>query len=200
MSINVERSSISFEKEFIEAKKSMRAKIPRPITIVYRRLPNQIREFPGILLQANARKLVIQSPIRPSRQVKAFGNIITDEGYTAIWFIYRNRWYDVGKFYDKSRNWIGYYCDILKPIRKLLDEPSRTAVLTDLFLDLWVGVDGRHIVLDEDELEQALRMHQISASLARQARRVMKGLVNELDAHRFPPASVRAMHLQRTTR
>jgi len=172
-------------------------KAPCPIAIVYRRLPNDIREFPGILLQANAERLVVQSPIRPSRPLEALGNLIADEGYTAIWFIYRNKWYDVGKFYDKSRKWIGYYCDILKPIRKLLDEPSRTTVLTDLFLDLWIRADGQHILLDEDELEQAIRMHQISVSLARQARRAMTKLVREVDAHRFPPISVREMHLHK---
>jgi predicted RNA-binding protein associated with RNAse of E/G family len=169
----------------------VRKPVHRAITIVYRRLPNDIREFPGTLLEATPNRLVIESPIEASRPLMAFGNLIADKGFVAIWFIYRNRWYDVGKFYDKSKNWIGYYCDILRPVRKLLNKPARTTVLTDLFLDLWVSIDGRYAVLDEDELNQALLKHEVSVSLARQARTRMKALVRQVDAGRFPPKSVR---------
>jgi len=122
------------------------------------------------------------------------GNVIADKGYLAIWFIYRNRWYDVGKFYDRSRNWIGYYCDILKPPTKLLAKPSRTTTLMDLFLDLWITPDSQHFILDEDELELALRRHDVSESLARQAREQMMALVRRVDAGRFPLTSVRKAH------
>jgi predicted RNA-binding protein associated with RNAse of E/G family len=123
------------------------------------------------------------------------GNVIADNGYLAIWFIYRNKWYDVGKFFDRSRNWIGYYCDILKPPRKLLARPSRTTTLTDLFLDLWITPGRQHFILDEYQLELALRRHEVSESLARKAREQMMALVRRVDAGRFPLTSVRKAHL-----
>lgn len=170
----------------------------RPITIVYRRLPSDIREFPGILLEATSNRLVVESPIKPTRPLKVFGRVIADEGYLAIWFIYRNRWYDIGKFYDRSKKRIGYYCDIVKPVRKLLDGASRTTVLTDLFLDLWIAADGQHVILDEDELERALSRHEISKSLAGRARKEIAALLQRVDTDRFPLISVRKVRLSET--
>lgn len=117
--------------------------MPRQMTIVYRRLPKDIREFPGLLRQSTVSKLVIESPISVNRPIRVGGEIIADCGYLSIWFIYRDRWYDVGKFYDAAGRWLGYYCDILKPVKKLLATSSRTVTLTDLFLDLWIARDGR---------------------------------------------------------
>lgn len=147
------------------------------------------------MLESTPARLVVQSPIRVSRPLTVSGNVIADNGYLAIWFIYRNRWYDIGKFYDRSRSWIGYYCDILKPPTKLLARPSRTTTLTDLFLDLWITPDHQHFILDEDQLELALRRHEVSESLARQAREQMIALVRRVDGGRFPLTSVRKAHL-----
>ena len=168
---------------------------PRPVTIVYRRLPCDVREYPAILLEATSNRLVIESSIEPTSPLIVFGNSVADKGFTAIWFIYRNRWYDIGKFYDKSRKWIGYYCDILKPSRRLLANSSRTAVLTDLFLDLWIGTDGRYAVLDEAELKAAIDNHDIANTLAREAKRQMDMMIRRVKAGRFPPRSVQEMQL-----
>jgi len=174
----------------------MKARVPRPITVVYRRLPKDIREFPSTLLEATSNRLVVTSSIKPTHPLEVFGKVIADEGYLAIWFIYRNKWYDIGKFYDRCKNWIGYYCDIVKPVRKLLNGTSRTEILTDLFLDLWITPHGRHIILDEDELERALNRHEISSSLARRAGKEMAKLVQRVNAGSFPPISVRKMRLR----
>jgi hypothetical protein len=105
---------------------------------VYRRLPNDARQLPGVLRQVSAARLVIESPIVVERPQRVFGRVIADSGFLAIWFLYRNRWYDVGKFYDRQRNLVGYYCDIIKPLTKVLRTPGKTSRITDLFLDLWI--------------------------------------------------------------
>jgi len=168
----------------------------RTVTIVYRRLPADLREYQGLLLAATRNRLVIQSPIEPTSPLVVLGKTIADKGFTAIWFIYRNRWYDIGKFYDKSGRWIGYYCDILKPNPSLLRNPHRTVVLTDLFLDLWITTGGRFVVLDEDELNEALVRHEISTTLAREARRRIEIIIRAAKANRFPPRSVREIELK----
>jgi predicted RNA-binding protein associated with RNAse of E/G family len=165
--------------------------VPKKITIVYRRLPTDVREFPGVLRKATGSRVIVESQISVDRLIKVSGEIIADTGYLAIWFIYKNRWYDVGKFYDHTRRWIGYYCDIVKPVSKLLDTASRTTTLTDLFLDLWIFKDGRALVLDEEELDKALGNRTISANLARQARRQIHSLMQRVKADRFPPSEVR---------
>jgi predicted RNA-binding protein associated with RNAse of E/G family len=174
--------------------------IPREMTIVYRRLPADVREFPGVLRKATERKLIIESPISVDRPIKVSGDIIADTGYLAIWFVYKDRWYDVGKFYDPAQRWIGYYCDILKPVKKLLETPSTTVTLTDLFLDLWISKDGRAVVLDEGELEEAARARDISANLAREARRHIRLLTRRVNAGQFPSSEVRAIEPLRKQR
>lgn len=165
--------------------------LPRPVNIVYRRLPNDIRVFPGILREARSDRLMIESPVLVSHPIRLSGKVIADRGYLAIWFIYKGKWYDVGKFYDRARNWVGYYCDIVKPVSRLLSSRSRTTMLTDLLLDLWITPEGKHFLLDEDELENALKRGYISKSLARETRRQMSSLIQILQARQFPPPSVR---------
>lgn len=169
----------------------MKTSLPRPVTIMYRRLPNDIRGFPGTLLWITSTSLVIESQLAVGSPRRVDGNVIADDGYPAIWFVYKDRWYDVGKFYDRSRNWIGYYCDIIKPVDKLLDNPSRTVTLTDLYLDLWIWPDGRLVVLDEEELERGLEQHCISSSLAKRARTEIASLIRRAQSGKFPPVSVR---------
>lgn len=166
---------------------------PRKVTIVYRRLPNDIREFVGVLREATARRLVIESPISVDRPRRVSGHIIADTGYLSIWFVYRNRWYDVGKFYDRAGRWIGYYCDIIKPVKNLLINPTRTVTFTDLFLDLWIARNGRKFILDQEELQRALTKHTISRSLAREAERQIRLLSQRTKLGRFPPREVQTI-------
>jgi len=169
--------------------------LPRPVSIVYRRLPNDIRQLPGVLRQVSAARLVIESPIVVERPQRVLGRVIADSGFLAIWFLYRNRWYDVGKFYDRQRNLVGYYCDIIKPLNKLLRTPGKTSRITDLFLDLWITPEGDYVVLDEDEFEEALGHGYLPKNLADQARKQMDSLIQKVKAGRFPPPFTQKVEL-----
>ena len=171
----------------------LKSAIPRKITIVYRRLPNDIREFAGLLRKETSSRLVIESTISVDRPINVSGQIIADTGYFSIWFVYANRWYDVGKFYDRSGRWLGYYCDIIKPVKKLLINSFRTVTLTDLFLDLWITRDGRTFILDEEQLHKALENRWVSSSLAHEAERRTRSLHQMTRARWFPPPEVRAI-------
>jgi uncharacterized protein len=169
--------------------------LPRPVSIVYRRLPNDVRELPGVLRQVSAARLVIESPIIVERPQRVLGRVIADSGFLAIWFLYRNRWYDVGKFYDRQRNLVGYYCDIIKPLNKLLRTPGKTSRVTDLFLDLWITPEGEYVVLDQDEFEAALDHGYLSKNVADQARKQMGSLIQKVRAGRFPPLAAQEVEL-----
>jgi len=97
----------------------------------------------------------------------------------------------VGKFYDQNGRFTGYYCDIIRPVARLLSSASKTSIITDLFLDLWIGRDRKCLVLDEDQLERAVAKHVISISLARRARRELEALIRATRAGYFPPMAVR---------
>jgi predicted RNA-binding protein associated with RNAse of E/G family len=124
----------------------------------------------------------------PRRQ---FGEVVVANGYLAVWFIFRRKWYDVGKFYDRSGKFTGYYCDIIRPVARLLSDPSNTSIITDLFLDLWISRDGRCVVLDEDELQRAVAKHVVSVSLARKARKELRRLIQSTESMYFPSKSIR---------
>ncbi|HXZ89498.1 MAG TPA: DUF402 domain-containing protein [Candidatus Dormibacteraeota bacterium] len=122
---------------------------------------------------------------------REFGRVIVANGYLAVWFIFRGKWYDVGKFYDRNGKFTGYYCDIIRPVARLLSATSKTSIVTDLFLDLWISREGRCVVLDEDEFDRALVKHTISPTLASKARRELRALIRLAKAGGFPPKSIR---------
>jgi predicted RNA-binding protein associated with RNAse of E/G family len=135
--------------------------------------------------------LTIESRLTTSKPTTAFGKIIADTGYLAIWFIFKNRWYDIGKFYDQSGKWLGYYCDIIQPVRKLLADQSRTVRLTDLYLDLWISAENGFLILDENELADAVEKRYLTEKMARRARDQLNILVEMIRSKEFPPKQVR---------
>ena len=70
-----------------------------------------------------------------------------------------------------------------------------TNVLTDLFLDIWITPDGEVYLLDEDELENAVRQGFISKSLAAKARSEVRMLLSAGKMRDFPPAQVKKAKL-----
>jgi len=99
--------------------------LPRPITIQYRRLPNRIARFEGALLTETIDHLVVAQSVRVRTPKRAFGKIVVANGYFVVWFIFRRRWYDIGKFYDGKGAFTGYYCDIIRPVGQLLSSLVR---------------------------------------------------------------------------
>jgi predicted RNA-binding protein associated with RNAse of E/G family len=161
---------------------------------MYRRPPGPALRYPGLLRAVSDQSLTIQSRLSLAQPRRVAGQIIAAEGYWAIWFVFKDKWFDIGKFYDVSKNWLGYYCDIVKPLRRLMSGLS-TNVLTDLFLDVWITPDGEAYVLDEDELENAVRQGFISKSLAAKARSEVRMLVSAGKTHDFPPAQIKEARL-----
>jgi len=169
--------------------------LPRPVVIKYHRLPDNFREYPGILRAESANMLTIESRITTSKPTVAFGKIVAETGYLAVWFIFKNRWYDIGKFYDQSGKWLGYYCDIIKPVSKLLVDKSRTVNLTDLYLDLWISPENKFLIFDEDELADAVKKGHITCKIAKCVKDQMNILIEMIRNGKFPPTSVKQTHL-----
>ena len=143
------------------------------------------------MLQESKDRLVIEQRVRVRNPRREFGKVIVADGYLAVWFIFRGRWYDVGKFYDRKGEFTGYYCDIIRPVSRLLANASKTSFITDLFLDLWISREGRCVPLDEDDLNRAFMRHIISPALAKRARRELRNLIHSAESGRFPTGSIR---------
>jgi len=68
-------------------------------------------------------------------------------------------------------------------------------VITDLFLDLWITPYNDYHVLDEDELENAIRSGFISTNAADKARSQLQSLIKKIGESDFPPIQVREVEL-----
>jgi hypothetical protein len=52
--------------------------------------------FQGILLEESRDRLVIEQHLRVRNPRREFGKVVVANGYLAVWFIFRRKWYDVG--------------------------------------------------------------------------------------------------------
>jgi len=148
---------------------------------------------------------------RPSR-LHAFGSPTSNEQYDrgcdrprAIQAcgvfggdLFKDQPYDIGRVYRPDGTWMGYYADVLEPVRWNGSDPATLEPIIDLFLDLWIAPDGRFEVLDEDEFEEAGVRGNITAHQIDHARRVLQDLVHATQRGSFPPAVVKEFLLRKT--
>jgi len=157
------------------------------ITLTYKRLPNRVNYFQQQLLYEDEKVIVTSQRVIPSSPIIENGITVLGENYTAIWFVFTGKWYDIGKIYNLNNEWTGYYCDIIKPVIRSKD----TFEIVDLFLDLWVSPNGSYEIQDEDEFETAVQNGDITTDLAKKARNALTDLIDEVSSGKFPPEFVK---------
>lgn len=155
------------------------------------RPPDRRVTMPTRLLQATEHLLVVTHEISPSNPLTFQGEIVMDRGYRAVWFLFNDQPYDVGRFYRPDGTWTGYYADVLEPVHWAGADPKTLEPIVDLFLDLWIAPDGQYAVLDEDEFEEAIDRKILSPEQIRHARDVLDELVRTTVQGVFPPDVVR---------
>lgn len=102
--------------------------------------------------------------------------IIAKPGY-----IWTTKWeldkpYIITRFQDVASNLIAVYCDVSRPVRATDDGFS----FIDLYLDVWQLPGEEPIILDEDELSEAVKANYISHDEAEIAQRIARELVASL--------------------
>jgi predicted RNA-binding protein associated with RNAse of E/G family len=107
-----------------------------------------------------------------------------------VYFELVGKWFNVIKIRNLQGKHTGYYCDIATPPKLLEDGSIET---TDLFLDLWVSPDLRYRVLDDKELDEALKKGWITKQLYEKARKELKKLAALVEQRKFPPLLVRQL-------
>jgi predicted RNA-binding protein associated with RNAse of E/G family len=111
-----------------------------------------------------------------------------------IWFTYPGRMHDVGIFHDAAGRFTGYYANILTPV---VFHSTLEWETTDLFLDVWLGRDGKAHLLDEAELKVAVQNGWLDRQTAANARAEAERLMDAIAAGEFPSADVREWNLER---
>lgn len=86
-------------------------------------------------------------------------------------FVWRTRWevgkpYIINKYLNERRELVGIYCDVCRPVERDGDG----FVFDDLYLDVWQVPGKEPILLDEDELVDAVKAGFLSEEEANTAR------------------------------
>ena len=154
------------------------------VTLTYKRPPDRVNHFRQKLLYLDDDVIVTSQRVKPSSPIIQNGETVLGDNFAAIWFVFTGLWYDVGKVYNLENAWTGYYCDILKPVKRSVDRAGKLDCfeITDLFLDLWINPDGTYQIQDEDEFEEAVQNGAIDAELEAKAREVLTALIAEVEA------------------
>jgi predicted RNA-binding protein associated with RNAse of E/G family len=105
--------------------------------------------------------------------------------YGGISYTFLSKGYKLGRFFDKDKNFLYWYFDILDIH---YDKVTDTYTLNDLLVDIKVHPDGKVEVLDADELAQALEDGLITQEQAIESLRILDGLLKMIYEGSFPPA------------
>lgn len=102
-----------------------------------------------------------------------------------ISFAFLKEGYKISRFYDSQGKFIYWYCDIIEVSH---DEKADTYIFTDLLLDVKVMPDGKVVVLDADELAEALEKGLVTTEQACFSLRCLDKLLAMINKGCFPPA------------
>lgn len=167
----------------------------RTVRIEYRRPPDRVDVFRQRLLAARPGALVTFQEHTPLQgAVRARGRIILEDGAPVVWFTFPGRWHDVGRFHRSDGTFTGYYANVLTPV-EIDGDTWRTM---DLFLDVFVPAwAAPPCVLDEHELEHAVRSGWLDAAMAARARDEAASLLRQTRAGSWPTGVVLEWTLER---
>ncbi len=132
-----------------------------------------------------------------ARPLVVGGDIVLEPGAPAVWFTFPGAWHDIGRFHRLDGTFTGFYANVITPVEFISDDSWRT---TDLFLDVWKGRHGAPELLDEDELDEAVRNGWISGAQAAAARAEAARLLEAAASPTWPPPPVREWTLERCLR
>ena len=174
---------------FIESVVAKALATPR-LHLRYLRLPAQVLEMYDELVFKSERIIVGKSQVTSAHSIMFDGKTVLKAGFPITYFELIGRWFTIVKVRNLQGRHTGYYCDIATPPRLLKDG---SVELTDLFLDLWVSPDLKYKVLDEEELEDALKNGWVSKELYETAKRELQKLVAMVEQRKFPPQLIRRL-------
>ena len=154
------------------------------VTLTYKRPPDRVNHFQQELLYLDDDVIVTSQRVKPSSPIVQNGETVLGDNFAAVWFVFTGLWYDVGKVYNLNNEWTGYYCDIMKPVKRSMNVAGKLDCfeITDLFLDLWINPDGSYEIQDKDEFEEAIQNGAIGTELERKARDVLTALIAEVES------------------
>ena len=168
---------------------------PGTVRIDYLRPPNRRDVFiQKLLLDTPQVKVTLAEDIPFDPPIRIQDQIALEAGSDAVWFTFPNCWHDIGHFHRADGTFTGTYANILTPPIFL---PGGRWETTDLFLDVWIDLEGTLWILDRDQLLEAEEKGWISPGLAQRAREEVARIEREHKAGQWPPEVVLGWDLDR---
>jgi predicted RNA-binding protein associated with RNAse of E/G family len=168
------------------------------VTIHYLRPPGRVERFVQTLVHDDHRvKITFARSIARAHPLQIGGRVVLEEGSDALWFTFPGAWHDIGRFHLADGTLTGIYANIISPCDF---GPEGEWHTTDLFLDLWIPADGGSwthgseagiTLLDEAELDEAVRKGWVEVPVAARARTEAAHLQGAAATGRWPPPVVR---------
>lgn len=106
-------------------------------------------QYDGVELSRDENSITIEAFF--NRDDLPFQDIVLKRNDRFVETFFTDKWFNIFEIYDRDDGRLkGWYCNLTKPA--MIEDDYVSYV--DLALDLWVPVDGKRKVLDEDELEE----------------------------------------------
>jgi len=164
------------------------------VRIHYRRLPDRERIYDQrVVLERDDVVVTLSQPLQLAEPMVFEGSVMLERDSLALWFTFPGLWHDIGLFHRADGTFTGLYANILTP-PEMQEDVWHT---TDLFLDVWWPAGGDVVLLDEDELMDALESGHIEAELADRAREEARRLIAMAEEGSWPPRVVSDWTLRR---
>jgi predicted RNA-binding protein associated with RNAse of E/G family len=168
---------------------------PPLVHIHYLRLPDRKEIFSQHLVWDDPRvKVTLATGLAFDPPLEIDGHVALETGSSAVWFTFPDEWHDIGLFHRADGRFVGTYANVLTP-PVIHDEG--TWYTTDLFLDLWIGPDGRLLVLDRDQFADAVARGWLDPDTQRAAESEVARLTAAFSEGTWPPPIVAEWSLER---
>jgi len=164
------------------------------VRIFYRRPPDREEVFhQRLVLDNDDVKVTLAEAMELPAPKKIGGRTVLERGSSVVWFTFPGMWHDIGRFHTAAGRFTGLYANVLTP--PLMN--GRDWVTTDLYLDVWMPPEGEAQLLDEQELDEALREGLVDPETARRALGEAKSILERAKTGAWPPAIVKEWTLTR---
>lgn len=168
---------------------------PPFVHIHYLRPPDRKEIFTQrLLLDTPEVKITLAQALPFDPPIRIRDKVVLEEGSDAIWFTFPGLWHDIGRFHRADGSFTGTYANILTPPVIRSDGIWHT---TDLFLDVWVDLQGELTILDEDQLREALECGVVSPQEGERAEQEVEWIQEKHRKGGWPPPVVEEWTLER---
>jgi len=115
------------------------------------------------------------------------GDTTLGPDWLLAWYLWPGRSYEVGAFHDARGVFHGHYVNLIRPPTF----EGRRWVVDDLFLDVWVPASGPPIVLDRDDLADAVERGWVSAEERTRVEALAERVSRCAESRAWPPTALR---------